>query len=143
MGIGTVIVHHAQREEADRAAKHLQAASFRTVVAHDAQDIPALIVQEQADAVLLDAEGNPQATWDLCTELRDAQSAKEVGVIVALPAFLQRVSEARTAGATEILVKPLNARELAARVAMVVRLLAARARRRRLAERLEASQTEG
>jgi len=135
MAIATVIVHDPRPEEARDVARRLDAAGFRSVVAEGIEAVPTLVERERAEVVFLDAEAGRRATADLCARFRAGSETTQAGVIVALPASLDGIAEARAAGATEVIVKPLHPREVACRVAMVARLVEARRRSRHLGQR--------
>jgi len=95
----------------------------RILTATDGEDGFSKFCLEKPDIVIADWHMLPMSGIELVNKIRrDKQSPNKMVPIVMMTGYsaLPRVSEARDTGATEFLVKPFSANDLARRIAYVI-----------------------
>lgn len=116
-----VVVFHSNEGEARRLAELLRAGCYDAVARSRPEELKGPPEGGPADAILLDV-GSDEEELKLCRTLREGTGGAEAPIILAVsPAREGILERARQAGASEVIVKPINEHELLLRVSMVLR----------------------
>ena len=141
-GFGSVVLYSPSPETARHVAHVLALCSVGVVSCGTPDDLARAAGQENADAVLIEVSREAGKAFAACRRLARRADAPPV-VLAVGPEVRDAAARARRAGASAILVKPINPRELASRVRMAVRLGVLRREHAALAEGCRAAANGG
>ncbi|RMG14355.1 MAG: response regulator [Planctomycetota bacterium] len=118
-----ILVVDDDDEQRERLRALLAAQGYQVSLAHDADEAFERVEADPPECVLCDLSAPPSGSDEFCRRLKSAQATRLIPIVVfADLERLQRKIEALDAGADDVLGKPIDPREVAARVRSLVRM---------------------
>ena len=95
---------------------------YEIIAASSGAEALETVAREGPDLVLLDVVMPEMDGYETCRHLRESSSTRLLPIIMVTASIEQEKVEALEAGADDFVVKPLNPRELLARVSSLLRI---------------------